>query len=156
MKAILISIKPKYVADILKGNKTLEIRKSKPGCDLSADVYIYCTNDNHIGYVANKYVGKVVAKFTLNTVSRINWINHSYIFESGDIEHACLTMKELHQYLCGVSGYAWHIDNLEIFKQPKNLSDFKVIAQHRKPQNLIFKRDNTLTRPPQSYCYVEV
>lgn len=30
MKAILISIKPKYVADILNGKKTIEIRKTMP------------------------------------------------------------------------------------------------------------------------------
>ena len=43
MKSILISIKPKYVADILNGKKTLEIRKSMPKCELPIDVYIYCT-----------------------------------------------------------------------------------------------------------------
>ena len=58
MKSILISIKPKYVAKILNGEKTIEIRKTCPaifkgwgkndsfkyGCGI--DVYIYCTKDN--------------------------------------------------------------------------------------------------------------
>lgn len=57
MKAILISIKPKYVAKILNGEKDIEIRKNCPKSSVKIignsdepepiDVYIYCTkNDN--------------------------------------------------------------------------------------------------------------
>ena len=45
MKSILISIKPKWVAKILNGEKTIEIRKTMPKCDLPIDVYIYCTKE---------------------------------------------------------------------------------------------------------------
>ena len=44
MKSILISIRPEWVAKILNGEKTIEIRKTAPKCDLPIDVYIYCTN----------------------------------------------------------------------------------------------------------------
>ena len=53
MKAILISIKPKWVAKILNGEKTIEVRKTCP-TQLRGDtpikpepidVYIYCTKD---------------------------------------------------------------------------------------------------------------
>ena len=44
MKAILMSIKPKYVAKILNGEKTIEIRKKFPK-DYVGWVYIYCTKD---------------------------------------------------------------------------------------------------------------
>ena len=43
MKHILISIKPQFVAKILNGEKTLEVRKSMPKCELPCKVYIYCT-----------------------------------------------------------------------------------------------------------------
>lgn len=43
MKAIMISIRPKWVEKILNGEKTIEIRKTMPKCDLPIDVYIYCT-----------------------------------------------------------------------------------------------------------------
>lgn len=46
MKAILISIKPKYVADILNGKKTVEIRKKFPKGYVGW-VYIYCTSHNN-------------------------------------------------------------------------------------------------------------
>lgn len=80
MKAILISIKPKWVAKILNGEKTIEIRKTMPKCALPIDVYIYCmkdkkyelcypTNFDNKLLVYDKVVnGKVVAKFTLNNI----------------------------------------------------------------------------------------
>ena len=92
MKAILISIKPKWVAKILNGDKTIEIRKTMPKCDLPIDVYIYCTKEEYLyrtnqGYLSSKKPlqvgkgteysfaysdeGKVVAKFTLNKVEDI-------------------------------------------------------------------------------------
>lgn len=95
MKAILISIKPRFVAKILNGEKIIEIRKTMPKCDLPIDVYIYCTKDNKqrlypvslldksnqvfkrayredkIDNRTNYLNGKVVAKFTLNKVEEI-------------------------------------------------------------------------------------
>ena len=43
MKAIMISIKPQWVEKILNKEKTIEIRKTKPNCELPCKVYIYCT-----------------------------------------------------------------------------------------------------------------
>lgn len=102
-KAILISIRPEWVADILDGEKTIEIRKTAPKCELPIDVYIYCT-EPHAKEVLSLFVadarplfdgraaefierkrvdapgmrwsicnGKVVAKFTLNKIE--NFIN---------------------------------------------------------------------------------
>lgn len=90
-RSILISIKPEWVEKILNGEKTIEVRKTMPKCELPIDVYIYCCktkpylmvgksntktyldnggedsiySPNH-NYIGN---GKVVAKFTLNKVS---------------------------------------------------------------------------------------
>ena len=91
-KSIIISIKPEWVEKILNGEKTIEIRKSIPKCELPIDVYIYCTkgkpflmvgrNDNKTyldnggeesvyspnhNYIGN---GKIIAKFTLNKVDK--------------------------------------------------------------------------------------
>ena len=62
MKSILISIKPKWVAKILNGEKTIEIRKTMPKCDLPIDVYIYCTKDNKHGLYWTEWDLKYVAK----------------------------------------------------------------------------------------------
>lgn len=47
MKAILMSIKPEWLAKILNGEKTVEIRKTKPNCELQIDVYLYCTKEKY-------------------------------------------------------------------------------------------------------------
>lgn len=43
MKAILISVRPEWVEKILNGEKTIEIRKTMPKCELPIKCYIYCT-----------------------------------------------------------------------------------------------------------------
>lgn len=144
MKKILISIKPKYVSEILNHRKTLEIRKSCPKCELPCEVYIYCTKNEYLyrtnkGYFASKKplrVGKgteytfaysdegmVVAKFTLNKVEEIEndrlWETDKYF-----LERTCLSFGELACYLSSKNGYAWHIEDLVIFDKPKELGDF--------------------------------
>ena len=97
MKSILISIKPEFVEKILNGEKTIEIRKTKPSCELPCKVYIYCTQArlpkqdtdcvradhltkphpiNKKYYLGANYGeclnGKVVAEFTLNKVDEFH------------------------------------------------------------------------------------
>ena len=191
MKSILISIKPKYVAEILNGNKTIEIRKTMPKCDLPIDVYIYCTKEEYLyrtnkGYFSfNKplQVGKgtkhpfvysdeskVVAKFTLNKVEEIKSNLAMRFFtdsfnEKELLDKSCLSGDELFWYLAPQElkvkscGYAWHISNLLIFDEPKELSEFYK-CQYIECTTL-FDRESRfrpyleITKAPQSYCYVE-
>lgn len=173
MKAILISIKPKYVAKILNGEKTIEIRKTMPKCEFPIDVYIYCTKDkpylhrhiepfthdktyhldNEKWYMANN--GKVIAKFRLNKIERINaydepeqWYMTTSMGGRKLMEKSCLSFKELDDYLCGVYGYAWHISNLEIFDKPRELNEFNNCDK--------YPYTKYIGKAPQSWCYVEV
>lgn len=43
MNEIMLSVRPKWCELIAKGQKTIEIRKTKPNCDVPFKVYIYCT-----------------------------------------------------------------------------------------------------------------
>lgn len=43
MKSVLISIQPKWVEKIAKGEKTIEVRKSRPKIETPFKCYIYCT-----------------------------------------------------------------------------------------------------------------
>lgn len=43
MKAVLMSIRPKWVEKIASGKKTIEVRKSRPKLETPFKVYIYCT-----------------------------------------------------------------------------------------------------------------
>ena len=139
MKSILISIRPEWTAKILNGEKDIEIRKTAPKCDLPVDVYIYCTKGDYIGCISNKYVGKVVAKFTLRCYAR----SHETLVEivkshrKMAVEGALLSVEQIKEYAKGKDFYFWAIDDLQIFDQPKPLSEFG------------------LKRAPQSWQYVE-
>lgn len=174
MKAILLSIKPKYVKKILIGEKTIEIRKQMPKCDLPIDVYIYCTKDPTCELVNMEHYlfgnpenalrnGKVVAKFTLNSVEPIN-IHHYSFYQTYGVESiaddnvfykkSCLITNQIEDYLCGKQGYAWHIDNLKIFDTPKRLTWFRGMKEDVDFVGKPYKK--FLTRAPQSYCFIEV
>lgn len=43
MKSILMSIRPKWCAKIFNGEKTIEVRKTRPLIDMPFKVYVYCT-----------------------------------------------------------------------------------------------------------------
>ena len=178
-KAILMSIRPQYVAKILNGEKTIEVRKKFPK-DYVGWVYIYVTkgkpyitgiyNYEHkivYGDIENKnhnINGKVVARFWCDKVSP------TYDFYEEEIcDLACITKQEYLDYFGYDDGYAIHITNLEIFDKPKELSEFKS-KLHIKggckncPQYTGFPMPYCatcdfllpLTRAPQSWCYVEV
>jgi len=202
MKQILISIKPKWVAKILNGEKTLEIRKTAPKewvdylngkTDKRPDpiiVNIYCTKGDYIGYLPKKYVGKVVARFTLMVVERIKlpytkfgcseWVGceaertlQTQTMNEGTLlEKSCLEEDEIYGYLNfkhspNNVGYAWHISALEIFDDPRELSEFSVKKKykscfecpHYEYDSLwhcqTCKEQVPLKRAPQSWCYVE-
>ena len=132
-KSILISIKPKWAAKILNGEKTIEIRKTMPKCDLPIDVYIYCTKEDSLSllktYPKDTYVceqefkcddfpylcsgyegkGKVVAKFTLN---RVEEIKYQRVFEQNPFH-----------YLEEESGYGTVTLNAIDFKKETCLTD---------------------------------
>ena len=167
-KAILISIKPKYVADILNGKKTIEIRKTKPNVDLPIDVYIYATKEKPRAIITDKGCvvanqlnvggcsqyksayscsGKVVAKFTLNKVEPAY---NFYLKEMCDL--ACIELKDLERYAGDWFNvddlYAWRIDNVAVFDEPRELGEFKPHCGY--PTN------HRITKAPQSYMFIEV
>ena len=172
-KAILISIRPNWVAKILNGEKTIEIRKTMPKCDLPINVYIYCTKDRKYANLINRggfLTGMVVAKFTLNKVEKINsyfepeqWYMTRQLCGRKLLEKSCLSFSKLDDYLFGGDGYAWHIENLEIFDKPKELREFNSIKGFTTCEHCLFdiktcncEHCNSLTRAPQSWCYIEV
>ena len=166
MKEIMISIQPQWVEKILNGEKTIEIRKTKPKCELPCKVYIYCTkgkyeifntlhgikhNGIHTGYLLN---GKVVAEFTLKEVETIE---KNQVYNASVVRHnACLNIMQLHDYIKGKGFHAWHIDNLKIYDKPKELSEFRQTRKVKAYNFGIWSLEvMPLTRPPQSWCYVE-
>lgn len=196
--AILISIKPEWVEKILSGEKTIEIRKTKPSCDLPCKVYIYCTmgypdlmftppiswfklNEEELNKKVQTYLlnGKVVAEFTLDKVDRcgdaVNDATHWDMWNEWNdlsLNDACIHPYDLEEYSNGYEIYAWHISNLKVYDKPKELREFHTICKenncsycpyHYHENNASIGIEEfcmsdglkPITRPPQSWCYVE-
>lgn len=171
-----MSIRPQYVAKILNGEKTIEIRKKFPS-DYVGWVYIYCCKQkkNEIGCHINyrKVDGKVVARFWCDKVERISprdYFSMSYhrtetLTHSQLLEKSCLTTNEIKDYLKR-KGKAIHITNLEIFDKPKEISEFRYAVcpktnceyckYNKTVEGDLYCTHEKLTRAPQSWCYVEV
>ena len=50
MKSVLISIQPKWYEKIANGEKTIELRKTRPKLETPFKCYIYCTKDNKTAF----------------------------------------------------------------------------------------------------------
>ena len=174
MKAVLISIQPKWVEKIASGEKTIEVRKSKPKLKTPFKCYIYETKgyDTLFGKGKPKKLcvsgGRVIGEFVCKGIMQP--------FDSLKLmaKQSCLTERELLDYSNGKQLYGWRIAVLKIYDKPKELSEFRTICEGLKPYQCdkceYSYTENTengsyaecccgnlkpLKRPPQSWCYVE-
>lgn len=106
----------------------------------------------------------------------VNQYIHGYPAILGETD--CLSFNDMKAYLGTKKGYDWHISNLKIYDKPKELSEFKTpewyrdcekgcpyIERMRCPTKDSHKVDKMcgwcrggnepITRPPQSWYYVE-
>lgn len=176
MKAVLISIQPKYVEKIASGEKTIEVRKTRPKLEVPFKCYIYCTKAKEVVDIGKTFSwGKeVIGEFICDRIicSQAYFDsqgkNHlTNVFEE-DIKRTCLTEYDLWDYIAGnavkanqmYDGYLWHISQLKIYDEPKSLSEFWTVKCTNKRNGCIgceVKPNciKTLERPPKSWCYVE-
>lgn len=167
MKSVMLSIRPKWCEKIASGEKTIEVRKTKPKLETPFKCYIYCTSgrpDLNIPISPERLMqdyldtgsmqslncplgnGKVIGEFTCDRIYGLAPLNHA----PDDVEkQACLTREEIVNYLKG-TGYGWHIVGLRIYDQPRELSEFTGLRNTR-----FGAAPYDIKRPPQSWCYVE-
>lgn len=165
-KAITLSIRPKWCEKIASGEKTIEVRKTRPKLDTPFKCYIYCTQSGVALGAWGKH-GKVIGEFTCDRIDRLAPANEPYgIYDIDDdyVLQTCLENGALWDYGHGTSLYGWHISDLKIYDKPRELREFKKSNRDCFYADLgLAKRDcpdckNSgcfLERPPQSWCYVE-
>ena len=172
MKSVLISIQPKWCELIASGKKTVEIRKNKPKLETPFKVYIYMTKEFSRGINSSFYFykyGKVIGEFVCDKVVEFENSMYEPAFNETSVL-SCVDFEELALYLGKKDfGYGWHISNLVIYDLPRELYEFmkpcKLECDMRflneppceKCEHLVasFGCGRTMTRPPQSWCYVE-
>lgn len=165
-KAVLISIRPEWVDKILAGEKTIEVRKTRPKLDTPFKCYIYCTQGNDARRLRGSW-GKVIGEFICDRVETIKAATEPYgIYDVDDdfVAKTRLVDGALWDYGKGATLYGWHISKLEIYDTPKPLSAFKGLLCKIEVGCLECPYYNYTTgkcdgriikRPPQSWCYVE-
>ena len=150
-KAVLISIRPEWCEKIINGQKTIEVRKTRPKMDTPFKCYIYkCGN------------GKVIGEFLCDQIININGAER---IQSDAARQTCLEPAELHQYLGAATGFGWHISNLKIYDTPRELDGFRrackndwwceSCAMYCEHNGTCGNGSLQIRRPPQSWCYVE-
>ena len=144
MKSVLISIQPKWCEKIANGEKTIEVRKSRPKLETPFKCYIYCTIGNGVkgDYLVPSGIqcGKVIGEFFCDRIDEYvltldNGDNYSTKdFMYSPLKDACLTQEEIVNYGNGKMLYGWHIADLKIYDKPKELSEFYIFdSDKRRP-----------------------
>ena len=174
-KAVMLSIRPKWVEKIANGEKTIEVRKTRPKLETPFKAYIYCTmpdaKDPHnilelhgADGKIRKANGKVIGEFICDRVETIKAATEPYgIYDVDDdfVAQTRLVDGALWDYGKGATLYGWHISNLKIYDMPKKLSKFlhpleicigKVCDEYG---CAYCENGGHIKRPPQSWCYVE-
>lgn len=188
MKSVLLSIRPKWCELIAKGDKTIEIRKTRPKLEPPFKVYIYMTAGDAVypvtingsPYTCSNVGGKcVIGEFVCDKI--LYW---QYVWLP-DVTHicdmsimACVSVDELLKYANTEHRiYGWHISDLVIYEREKKLTDFRVPCReydkdrqqcgeceyyyYECNESVGFYDEcgcdgmKHITRPPQSWCYVE-
>ena len=180
MKAVMISIQPKWVEKIANGEKTIEVRKTAPK-EVPFKCYIYesrngghrckhCNEKDSCYSYAPKNVGcyngrgKVIGEFICDKVymSFVGYRKNEPCYWD-ILNGSCLTKDEIMNYGKWKTLYGWHISDLKIYDKPRELSEFRKPCDRfldcctcrRLVHNEYMSCDNKITRPPLSWCYVE-
>lgn len=119
---------------------------------------------------------KVMGEFICDRIDRILWDGEygtGYDCSDDDVAAACLTREDLDAYGKGKPLYGWNITELKIYSNPKELSEFCFPPELYCQKGLCgrcpydqspneygeYSFDcewkKPITRPPQSWCYVE-
>ena len=164
MKSILQSIKPQHCERIAKGKKTIEVRKTKPEIEMPFKDHIYCTKQYYRkgdGYFQGKYCGKVMGEYICNYIEEYPYIKNDETSE---------WLYPIPEDGNGKTLYFWYISDLVIYDKPLPLDSFNYQCcgdcdvckySHYESRGRYFYDepilicDNTIKRPPQSWCYVE-
>lgn len=181
MKSVLISTRPKWVEKICHKigedetgkaiyEKRIEVRKTAPQ-EVPFKCYIYETQGrtetpwiDEDGHFIYKGRGQVIGEFICNNASELDYV---YYWNNGYEFATCLTYRQVADYGKGKTLYGWHISDLKIYDRPRELSEFRKSGFMTEEEWLFNLYPNThchyeawakkfeITRPPQSWCYVE-
>jgi predicted transcriptional regulator len=167
MKAVMISIHPKWCELIASGKKTVVVRKTKPKLETPFKCYIYCSQGNlkELGIIGNEIYHKrmkVIGEFVCDKAYDLIPFGVGVAVVDSSVapfddamppekfcEISCLTGDEICDYLGEKVGYAWHITDLVIYDKPRELREFTGLRKTK-----FGYAPYEIKRPFQSWGYV--
>lgn len=185
MKSVLMSISPYWYYLIGENIKTIEVRKTIPRAnDWNGIVECYMTKDmKSFSRIPKEFqakyapqMGKVGMKFVCDDVFACKYdYSDGVDIDDDSLLFARLERDEINIYAKGKTIYCWYISDLKIYDKTLELREFyaegecKCTNCYKCP---FFERGNgfnleddcgffeagsyhPITRPPQSWCYVE-
>lgn len=169
-KSVMISIRPKWCEKIVNGEKTIEVRKTRPKLETPFKCYIYETGGfvEKDGTMTFMPGGTVIGEFMCDAISRVNicgfWDDSGKQLDNR-LKETCLTPEELCNYLGEKVGYGWHISGLKMYDAPRDLGELRRVcpndlycescAMYRENKGTCGNKSLRFKRPPLSWCYVE-
>jgi len=169
-KAVLISIRPEWCEKIINGQKTIEVRKTRPNLIPQFKCYIYCTQSADMLWIlkererslhpdkiadvfkaakcggAYRGNGKVIGEFLCDQIIEDRTYGHNEEFYRA----ACMSAYDAAAYAMQSPMYGWHISDLRVYDHPRDLWEFTGLRETK-----YGLAPGPITRPPQSWRYVE-
>lgn len=168
IEAVLIAIRPEYCKLIVSGEKTIEVRKTRPKRETPFKCYIYCTKGKPLLYCRpSQRIGNglVIGEFVCGRIIEWNYIpdldessdpgSMSYDVLTVDGEKTGMGYDDFEGYGKGSPLFGWHISNLKIYDEPKKLSEFRLYYSRVVYEDGFPMPTREIERPPQSWLYVK-
>ena len=157
-----------YIYESRNGGHRCKHCNEKDSCYSYAPKNVGCYNGR----------GKVIGYFICDRIEMVNAKCSDYgidLFYHDCLTNGCLTEREIEKYFnipedrdlraMKGNGYVWNISDLKIYDKPRELSEFSRPCSYSglcfSCKRTSFKKDGNLlcntkiTRPPQSWMYVE-
>lgn len=167
MKAIIQCYTPQECERIANGEQTVKVCKTAPK-ETPFKVYIYKSKHKGGTKIINNVLdgvyggGKVVMEYMCDKVSIYPYDRkYSYLVSEEEFNKTGLTGSQFCEYGKGKPLYGLHISELKIYDEPRGLGEFTKPCPYGLSECMYDDRlkcydcNRTITRPPQSWCYVE-
>lgn len=174
--------------------KNIEVRKTCPQDNEWNKVgKIYCTKDKKsFNFIPKKYqpfmkrfLGKVIGEFVCDEITRIAYCGYDNErielnivdenlkckkLDEGFLYRCQLSLNDIEKYANGGEVYGWHISDLKLYKEPKDIGEFYKVGMLSYDDWLYeiyngnggarssyesYKNAFKLSKAPQSWCYIE-
>lgn len=173
--AILLSTNPVWCEKIFHivnyapsgepiGEKRFEVRKTRPKIETPFKVYVYETQEKKFkdigvhwknGQTFEHHIGKVIGEFICDAI--LEWDEDAT--PPVPLIKTCLSYSQIRRYWGDKKKiFLWHISNPKLYNTPIELGEFSNGSsrfEFSDTEDGFPWKYSGMTRPPQSWCYVE-